>query len=1156
MKSLFKLCLLLLAPAMLVSCGGGGSDGHAAFSPPVGNITLNAVTKDLPLNAMGYLPQPGGPFTSEVTITIRHADGTLATEVETVGVSINPASVATFSTLDDPETSDINEIVLRLGQAPVDVVGGKATVFVTSYTTKGTATLTVSTDAAGDGGGGFTSTSMEFTVGNVDPPPPAADPTIELDAQTTSLPLNSQGALPDPGGLYTTEVTITLHNPDGSLATQINSVNVSINPASVATFSTLDDAETADLNEVILRLGQAPVDVLSGKATVFVTSYKDAGTATLTVTSDAGSFDPATLDFTVGQVPEPNHAAITLQAQTTDLPLNKQTVLPNPGGPYTAEVTVTVRNADGTLASNVQSVNVSINPATVATFSILDKPETDDINELLLRLGQAPVDVVAGKATIFVTAYASPGTATLAVTTNATANDGTAFTSATTEITVGRVSALLPARVTASSEYEHVYLPESGGRSTSLLTATVTDAGDEIIPDSHNPNVQFEVLGGLTHGTVTGNSQKGATIQTNSTNGIARAMFTAGSEAGPVSIKVTADGADNDVSNGISDPISATVDLVVSDGKPFSVTLVSPMVNAVFINGVSSGVVPEEGPNGIEIPPELDGTYSLTVSAVVTDRQGNPVLPGTQVRFGAIDFPVTGFPTYGAGAFVHSGVHGDPQEGGTLFTAPNAQFTVVPDAGPQAKVGPGDTLLLYGKAVPGNSDLEGARQVAQVTGPTSLLVSQNRPFNLNDITGQSQDFGEVLPWVIGRANVAVIDASAATDEHGTASVRLTYPIHHLGQRVAVFAQAVGGTDDDPLKLVSDVADIRFPGVAPGRIVASPTPIRGNAEVVETVCVFDALGAPIGGIPIAFGFANLGDAGQGSVDGHPASGLLDTFTGAYGCTTGLVKTESITTSGTLDQNGNLLGPGVIFSAGGTSVAVPIIGPEDLILLASPSSLGGGGGTVTLTLIDGAGNPVSGVQITGTCEADDEARILLENGPGVTDENGQTTAEVDARGMNGYGDFHTGECIFATAGHEPTVTVPVKGIDLCTLYIPGTSPGAPPQCNFPTTQSSLFAAIVRGVATGGGMAVPTAQVQLTSSPAGLSCMLSPGVPGMTCTPAQFASGTNVLLNATVVAGGPVSFSWSGDCAGPAGASTAAVLIGSSGTGYTCQLTVDEP
>ncbi|MDN5923872.1 MAG: hypothetical protein L0H70_02600 [Xanthomonadales bacterium] len=849
----------------------------------------------------------------------------------------------------------------------------------------------------------------------------------------------------------------------------------------------------------------------------------------------------------------PDSIIISMQSGTQDLPLNTTGLLPNPGGPFTTEVSITLRyKSSGQLVNNIDSVNVDISPVKVATFSILDDPSTTDVNEIQLRLGQGPVNVVAGKATIFVTSSSTAGSAVVTASAPALSNPNggtTAVKSATMTFTVANTGAALPAAINLSSETNTVYLPGSGGASTSLLTAFVTDSGHQSVPDpvsgnSASNNVEFKVIGGSTNGSLSGTSAGGGTvsgdvINVRTTKGIANALFHAGTTQGRITVQATADAADNNVDNGIQAPVTAIVVAVVSDGKAFSITLTSPTANAIFINAVTEGVeAPTDGSGGVQIPADPDGTYSLTVSALVTDRQGNPVLPGTLVSFGAIDAPLTGFPAQGAGNFPLSGIHGDPQEGGTLFTAPNGHFTVVSGAGPQYSAGPGDTLLVYGKLVPGNSDLESARTVAGINSASSLNVTS--AFNRNDTSGSSVDFGAVLPWIIGRGDNAVINASATTDAHGAASVQLTYPINQLGKHVAIFAQVDAATAADAAKKISDIADLRFAGVAPAQITASPVPIRGNGTVYETVCVYDALGAPLAGLPVAFGFHNL-EAGSGSIDGIAGSGEFASYTNGGGCAVGEVKTLGISGSGGSGSSS----PGVIFNAAGATVDVPIVAGGQLMLLASPSSLSGLGGKVTLTLVDGSGNPVPGIQIGGSCEAGSGASVGLSKPPGVTNASGQTTATITASGLNGYNESSQGSCTFNTAGSEPTVTVTLVGQDLCTVFSP-----VPTQCN-QTGNSTVNMSIVRPVA-----ATNTAAIGISSNPAGISCSMGASDNGITCTPGSFTGGTTVTITATVISGAPIKASWSGDCTPTsAGALSATVQVNSSGS-QSCTLSVNDP
>src|SRR5690606_7732592 len=124
------------------------------------------------------------------------------------------------------------------------------------------------------------------------------------------------------------------------------------------------------------------------------------------------------------------------------------------------------------------------------------------------------------------------------------------------------------------------------------------------------------------------------------------------------------------------------------------------------------------------------------VAIVATDRLGNPVLPGTTITFGLIDEPQQ----FGVGDFFLSGLDGNPQEGGTNFTAPGGAFLT---AGGGA--GPGDALVLFGEDLIGNRDHESARRIVSVNSQTSLTVK--RRFNHNDTTGSVVNSGPVLPYV-------------------------------------------------------------------------------------------------------------------------------------------------------------------------------------------------------------------------------------------------------------------------------------------------------------------------------------------------------------------------------------------------------------------------
>ena len=730
----------------------------------------------------------------------------------------------------------------------------------------------------------------------------------------------------------------------------------------------------------------------------------------------------------------PSSGTLDLQATTQQLPLNRNGVSPFFGSPFMSELTVTWHRANGDLVTG-QDIAVSINPTSVAGFSMLDDPATPwtgqtkvpptaEGNEFLTILGSGPVHVTAGHATIFVHSFNTAGTATLTI----TAQDSTLNTSITKSITFTVVASTpsLPATIDLGTNPGHVYVTGSGGNTSSQVTANVLDGEGQNVPNPTSGNtafnnVQMEVLGAAGSGTLTaidagGTSHTGTVIKTRTLQGVAGASFTGGNVQGSVQIRVTADAADNNVDNGITTPVTAVGGVVVSDGKLFSLVLTSPNQGAIRVNEVSGTVVPTSG-----FPVSQDGTYSLTVSALATDRQGNPVLPGTAIRFGAIDFPLHGFPENGSGVFDITGGDGNPKEAGTLFTAPTGHFTT---AGGGA--GPGDTLLVFGDLVTGNRDLESASTVQSVNTATSLNVTV--PFNRNDDTGVSVDSGPVLPYVIGRATEANITASNVTNDIGVASVKLNYPVSRLGKSVYVYAQGDGDQNAGVIKKVTDPGYYVFAGVAPAVLTVSPTSIPGNATVGVEACTFDTLGNPLQGVFINFAFHDMG-LGSGKVDNISTAGTVHNPTGADGCTLATVSTNGIGTGGTTTGT-----PGVNFTALGLPPQnVAIVASGSLVLIATPSAFFSTGGVVSLKLVQPDGTPVPNVQIVGTCVGTGGATISLNPQPGITNASGITTATIVAVNLDNYGSAGGGSCTFTTATNSPTAVVTLVGVDFCGLNI---------------------------------------------------------------------------------------------------------------------------
>ncbi len=844
---------------------------------------------------------------------------------------------------------------------------------------------------------------------------------------------------------------------------------------------------------------------VGGNARFRFQSAATAGPATITFNAGSGTLTTTASTTVTVAGPSTGDSRLTLQAVSTSLPINAFNADPFLGSPYMTEVVITARSVTGQLQSLENGVQVSLNPiGATGGFTTLDDPETDDENEFFIRLGQGPVDLEAGKATIFVHSLNFSGQTTLTVTYLDPETEQTVVSTLVFDIST--VTPPLPSSITLSPVGQPIYVQGSGGNTSGQIEIFVADGIGQPVPNPVSGNnafnnVRLEIVGEdngerLSGVNAAGQPVSGRSIVVRTTGGVAGAIFTAGTRTGNFVVRATADRADNNVDNGISDPVTADRIMIVSDGRLFSIEITSPFQNAITVNPLP--VDPEVEPEPGSLPNDPDGTYSLTVAIIATDRQGNPVLPGTPIRFGLIDEPQL----LDIGDFLISGDDGNPQEGGTLFTAPTGQFTT---AGGGA--GPGDTLVLFGKEVIGNRDHESARVVASVTNATSLTVQ--RRFNFNDDTGVSVNSGNVLPYVIGRAVVGNIAANAFTDANGVARTQMNYPVSAVGKRVIVWAQGDGDIVNGTPESVADVDLLAYPGIAALIITASPSSIPANGTYDVLVCLTDAFDAPIRSTFIGFAFRELD--GNGSVDGVAGGGTVADPTGADGCTV-----ASVTTSGVSQDGGEL----DFFVPGVEEVATVEIVRGELVLQARPSVITTTSQLVTLTLLNSSGQPQSGYAIDGECTGENDTIIALSNGPGTTNANGQTTVQVTSTNLNQIGQAGGGECTFRTVDGSAETTVEIIGRDLCLTEFSPPPEGCEDDAEDFTVTLTLIDANPAG----------NTQFTVGSSPAGLVCSVPDGGT-QECT-GDFEEGTNVILATTPSNSGP-EVHWTGSCAPQDGA-----------------------
>lgn len=903
------------------------------------------------------------------------------------------------------------------------------------------------------------------------------------------------------------DVPVRVTSANGVAVTDGTQVTVQVSSGSIGLVSSLQRVGSGSV------IGERITATTSGGTALFRFHSRAVGSVNLTATATDGAAGSAqvsassTISVVAGASTDPR---LKMTPTATNLPANAFAVSPFYGSPYIADVTLEWRRLDGSLVSDGSTLGVSATPFidTVNGYSTPDDGSTT-ANEFTQILNTGSVKITGGRATIFV--HSAQRLSNFAVTITGQDPDTQESLSQTLAFNIVQGSPRLPSSIGLTRSGKYVYASNSGGNTTDQIVARVLDGNGLEVPDPASNgaafnNVQIEIVGGAQGGErlqavgANGVPSAGGTVNTRTVQGIANLSYQSGTRVGSLQIKATSDRADNNVDNGISDPVSALTSVTVGDGRLFDLDITTPTSESI------SEIVFSDDAGEANT-----GSYVFNVSALATDRYGNPVIPGTEIRFGSIDGPQSG------GAFAIRGGDGDPQEGGTGFNAPTGAFKT---AGGGA--GPNDTVIVFGEESNGNRDLESARRVATVPNNSNLTVTQR--FNHNDDTGATVNNGPVLPYVIGRAEDANVTPSAYTDQFGVAFARIAYPAVKIGKLAILYAQGNGDVVNGAPELVTDAEYLRLPGIAPGTLVASPDPIAGNTTVQVQVCLNDATGQGVPNVRLQFTFQDL--FGNGSVDGVSGSGNLANLTGPDGCVTATVVTSGIPNSDTTSE----IVPKVIFSLGELTDDVTIRVNNNWYLYSFPSRTSGDGARLfTLRLVDSSGARVPGVLIVGECTADSPQFLNITTQPGLTNAQGETTVIVDAEGFDvpggagGGGSGSDAGCTFRTINNEASVEV-LWGIrDICDLFSPTPAAG----CD--------TANLTVQISTGG----------FVTSTNPTSAMQCPG-PG-TCV-ASFYPLDTVTLTATANA------TWGGACAVcGTGTPVCTVALGITGSNTTCSVSI---
>ncbi len=847
--------------------------------------------------------------------------------------------------------------------------------------------------ACGGGGGGGSNEGGSFTPSE-----------LRVTFEPTPATATPSSVIP---------IAVRVVNNNGVAVADGTSVSLSVTPSDLALVSSFISQSPGGTTPVSASV----TTTTRGGVAQFRLHTRGVGTVTLraTATASGAGSSTATLNFNIVAGPGTDQR-LTLLTQNSTLPVNPGVPF-FIGSPYISNTTITFRRLDGTLIQQPDGVVVAIAPGSVGfcAFSTLDDPTTTEINESTIAIGSGPVDVNAGIAFIYVWSFNQPGTCNIVVTGQDPQTGETVSVTQTFTIVGGIAN--VPTQVFIAAPTDPLYVQGSGGVDSIPLVANLLDGNNPARPVPNPPagtnNARVEIVTGpgggerVTGVNAAGTTVSGTAINLRSTGGIVTFNLISGNRVGPVVIRVTADRFDNNVDNGIQDPVVATRTVIISDGRLFDLDIANR--NAIIIDNIGGDPT---NPNPI---------YTVTITAIATDRDGNPVIPGTQIDFGLIDTPLNGT------SFVISGNDGNPQEGGTQFTAPTGNFSLA---------GPNDTIVVFGEEIPGQRDMEAARTIQQITSINSLLVI--RPFNRNDTTGSIVDGGPIFPYVIGRAADGNITNSAITDENGIARATLRYSQAQLGKPVIVWAQGSGFAANGTPNLVADVERLTFAGAGPATLTANPSSVVANSTTSVLLCLKDS---NMRGVPNAIiTFTSTAPAnGQVRVDGQATPGTVASPTGANGCTTTSVSSTNISNQGAT----------ITFTSGGASTDV-VISPEgSLSLSVTPSSFlvpaGRSSNFATVSLRNGTGAPISGAAVDVVCTS--TGGSLSATG-GTTDAAGQffTTITSDGFVVDDDADpltpptTESGTCIYRVVSN-PTVTftVNVRGTIGCT----GISP-PPPGC----------------------------------------------------------------------------------------------------------------
>ena len=341
-----------------------------------------------------------------------------------------------------------------------------------------------------------------------------------------------------------------------------------------------------------------------------------------------------------------DHIELRMSASRTSLPQNISMVRSSIGGPFTSSVTVEAIARDGNryipatatqeeffacnVIQGIDSVSLYYHDGADEHYTEVEEIDPTTGQPVKVKYENAYRSVVSGaNSGAFTFHVASTNKAGTAVV-RCTATDAQAGKSASTEMTftVGNSSAQPTSiRVRDSNSVDYnasarrpLYIQSMNQLNQLQLQASVVDESGNPVPDpsSNAANIKAEILPSstATGGKLITSGQSGQSVMVRTINGIAQITVQAGITPGALVVLFTGDALDNNVSNGISLPITQSIAIPVADANSVgTMEILGLTPPTAMVGTLYTGTVEVQGGYSPVTYPDL--RYSCTASGTL-----------------------------------------------------------------------------------------------------------------------------------------------------------------------------------------------------------------------------------------------------------------------------------------------------------------------------------------------------------------------------------------------------------------------------------------------------------------------------------------------------------------------------------------------------------